>query len=72
MFVHVPFLMKVNSSDVERISTFRETESLMLKGGAAFTEVILLQHEFQQISGDPLFLKKIFGRTNFCFYRHFT
>lgn len=51
IFVHVPFLMMPEISEVERISRFRETESLMLKSGGAFTEIILIQHHFQEIAG---------------------
>lgn len=51
IFVHVPFLMNKEISQVDRISRFRETESLMIKSGSSFTEIILLHQSFSELSG---------------------
>jgi len=51
VFVHVPFLMRDDMSAGERISAFRSTEEQMLKCGNAFTEVMLLSTNLQELAG---------------------
>ena len=38
IFVHIPFLLRKDVSEGERVSSFRATEELMLRCGSAFTE----------------------------------
>jgi ABC-type uncharacterized transport system fused permease/ATPase subunit len=51
VFVHVPFMAKRGLSEGERISTFRATEELMLRSGGAFTEVLLLGKNLDEMAG---------------------
>ena len=51
VFVHVPFMAKQGLSEGERISTFRATEELMLRSGGAFTEVLLLGKNLDEMAG---------------------
>lgn len=51
VFVHVPFLLMKNIGESERISKFRGTESLMLRCGSSFTEILLLNKSIQELSG---------------------
>tara|TARA_B100001173_G_scaffold70740_1_gene60077 strand:- start:162 stop:2339 length:2178 start_codon:yes stop_codon:yes gene_type:complete len=51
VFVHVPFMAKRGMSEGERISTFRATEELMLRSGGAFTEVLLLGKNLDEMAG---------------------
>jgi hypothetical protein len=49
IFVHVPFLQMGDIGESERIAKFRGTESLMLRCGASFTEIMLLSKNVQVI-----------------------
>ena len=51
VFVHVPFMAKRGMGEGERISTFRATEELMLRSGGAFTEVLLLGKNLDEMAG---------------------
>ena len=51
VFVHVPFMAKRGMGEGERISTFRATEELMLRSGGAFTEVLLLCKNLDEMAG---------------------
>lgn len=51
IFVHVPFMVRAANSEGERISTFRATEELMLRCGSAFTEVLLLGRNLDELAG---------------------
>lgn len=51
VFVHIPFLMRPELGEGERISSFRATEELMLRCGSAFTEVLLLGKSLDELSG---------------------
>ena len=60
IFVHVPFMMKDAVSEGERISTFRATEELMLRCGGAFTEVLLLGKNLDELAGYTHRLSQLF------------
>ena len=60
IFVHVPFMMKSSVSEGERISTFRATEELMLRCGGAFTEVLLLGKNLDELAGYTHRLSQLF------------
>ena len=51
IFVHVPFMVRAANSEGERISVFRATEELMLRCGSAFTEVLLLGRNLDELAG---------------------
>ena len=51
IFVHVPFMVRAANSEGERISAFRATEELMLRCGSAFTEVLLLGRNLDELAG---------------------
>lgn len=51
VFVHVPFLLRQDMYEGERISNFRATEEQMLKCGSAFTELMLLGTSLQELAG---------------------
>ena len=51
MFVHVPFLMRGDMAQGERISAFRSTEEQLLKCGDAFVEIMLLSTSLQELAG---------------------
>jgi hypothetical protein len=51
IFVHVPFLLMPELAPAERIGRFRATESLMLKSGSAFVEVLLLNKKVMELAG---------------------
>ena len=60
VFVHVPFMMKAAVSEGERISSFRATEELMLRCGGAFTEVLLLGKNLDELAGYTTRLSQLF------------
>ena len=60
IFVHVPFMMKATASEGERISSFRATEELMLRCGGAFTEVLLLGKNLDELAGYTHRLSQLF------------
>ena len=60
IFVHVPFMVRAMSSEGERISTFRATEELMLRCGSAFTEVLLLGRNLDELAGYTFRLGQMF------------
>lgn len=60
VFVHVPFMMKASVSEGERISSFRATEELMLRCGGAFTEVLLLGKNLDELAGYTTRLSQLF------------
>ena len=60
IFVHVPFMMKASVSEGERISSFRATEELMLRCGGAFTEVLLLGKNLDELAGYTHRLSQLF------------
>jgi len=60
IFVHVPFMMKASVSEGERISSFRATEELMLRCGGAFTEVLLLGKNLDELAGYTTRLSQLF------------
>ena len=49
--VHVPFLLRSSLDPASRITQFRSTETIMLKSGAAFGEIMLLHKRFLKVSG---------------------
>eukprot|EP00466_Bigelowiella_natans_P007891 jgi/Bigna1/53123/estExt_Genewise1Plus.C_150181 len=51
IFIHIPFLRRKDMSPADRIAAFRACEVLMLKSGAAFTEMLLLTKNLQTIAG---------------------
>lgn len=51
VFVHIPFLLRGDLGEADRISHFRGTEELMLRCGGAFTEIILLGKSLQEVAG---------------------
>ncbi|KAK3284414.1 hypothetical protein CYMTET_7938 [Cymbomonas tetramitiformis] len=51
VFVHIPFLVRNNLGEAERIASFRSTEELMLKCGSNFVELILLGKSLNELSG---------------------
>ena len=59
IFVHVPFMLK-STSEGERISLFRATEELMLRCGSAFTEVLLLGRNLDELAGYTYRLGQLF------------
>jgi len=60
IFVHVPFMVRAAASEGERISTFRATEELMLRCGSAFTEVLLLGRNLDELAGYTFRLGQLF------------
>ena len=60
IFVHVPFMMKGAATEGERISSFRATEELMLRCGGAFTEVLLLGKNLDELAGYTHRLSQLF------------
>jgi len=60
VFVHVPFMLKASVSEGERISSFRATEELMLRCGGAFTEVLLLGKNLDELAGYTSRLSQLF------------
>lgn len=51
VFVHIPFMLRSDLGEADRISHFRGTEELMLRCGGAFTEIILLGKSLQEVAG---------------------
>lgn len=51
VFVHIPFLLRPDLKEGDRISAFRGTEELMLRCGGAFTELLLLGKKLQEVAG---------------------
>ena len=60
IFVHVPFMVRAAVSEGERISMFRATEELMLRCGSAFTEVLLLGRNLDELAGYTYRLSQLF------------
>ena len=60
IFVHVPFMVRAAVSEGERISLFRATEELMLRCGSAFTEVLLLGRNLDELAGYTYRLGQLF------------
>jgi len=51
IFIHIPFLQRTDMTPADRIAAFRSCEVLMLKSGAAFTEILLLSKHLQTLAG---------------------
>lgn len=51
VFTHLPFLVRAEAGEAERISTFRATEELLMKCGNAFVEIVLLEKNMQELAG---------------------
>lgn len=60
VFVHIPFLMRKDVSEGERVSSFRATEELMLRCGSAFTEVLLLGKSLDELAGHTYRISQLF------------
>lgn len=60
VFVHIPFLLRKDVSEGERVSSFRATEELMLRCGSAFTEVLLLQKNLDELAGHTYRISQLF------------
>lgn len=60
VFVHIPFLMRRDVSEGERVSSFRATEELMLRCGSAFTEVLLLGKSLDELAGHTYRISQLF------------
>lgn len=51
VFVHIPFLLRSDLQQADRISAFRGTEELMLRCGNSFTEILLLGKNVNELAG---------------------
>lgn len=60
IFVHIPFLLRKDVSEGERVSSFRATEELMLRCGSAFTEVLLLGKSLDELAGHTHRISQLF------------
>lgn len=60
VFVHIPFLVRNDVSEGERVSSFRATEELMLRSGSAFTEVLLLGKSLDELAGHTYRISQLF------------
>lgn len=60
VLIHVPFLRMEANDSAERIGKFRATESIMLRCGTSFAEIMLLHKKLEQLQGFGLRITDMF------------
>jgi ABC-type uncharacterized transport system fused permease/ATPase subunit len=51
VFCHIPYILIPDLTPSQRMGSFRGTEEVMLRCGGAFTEILLLGKELQEVGG---------------------
>lgn len=72
VFVHIPYLLSTNHTSEQRMSGFRGTEEVMMRCGSAFSEILLLGKELQEVGGHCDRILDVFDALDQCNKQHNT